>query len=132
MMSSSQDFSVGTERQPASLRLQRLVIGTVAVAISAAGIALVVGSAPWQFRFPVVAAAALGGPAIPLLRLRPEFSLEQCLVYGLGIDVAVQMLAGLALIIMHIWAPLTTSIGLFAVSLLTGMKLLSDVRRREE
>lgn len=130
-MSASQDFPVGAQGQPARLQLQRFVIGTVAVTLSAAGIVLVVASAPWQLRLPVVAAAAMSGPAIPLLRLRPELSLEQCLVYGLGVDVAVQMLVGLALVMCHIWVPSAASIGLFAVSALAGIKLLSGIPARE-
>ena len=85
MTSADQDFRVGAEPQPANLRLQRLVIGTIAAVLSALAIVLVAIPVPWQLRLPVVAAAAVGGPAIPLLRLRPELSLEQCLVYGLGI-----------------------------------------------
>ena len=128
-MSASQSLPVSGENQPANLQRQRLVIGVVAVMLSAASITLVASSAPWQIRFPVVAAAAVFGPAIPVLRLRPELSLEECRVYGIGADVALQMLAGLALVIWHAWAPVATSLVLFAVSLAAGLKLLSDTRK---
>lgn len=111
-----------------SLRAQRLAIGALAVALSVASITLVAASAPWQIRFPFVAAAAVFGPAIPVLRLRPELSLSQCLVYGMGVDVALQMLVGLALVLWHVWAPAAVSLGLFVITLAIGLKLLFGAR----
>jgi hypothetical protein len=131
MTSADQDFPVSAEPQPANLRLQRLVIGSIAAVLSVLAIVLVATPVPWQLRLPVAAAAAVGGPAIPLLRLRPELSLEQCLVYGLGIDVAIQMLVSLGLVMWHVWAPSAASTGLFSVSLLAAIKLLFDARRGE-
>lgn len=111
-----------------NLRAQRLAIGALAVALSVAGIAQVALSAPWQIRFPLVAAAALFGPAIPALRLRPELSLGECLVYGLGVDVALQMLAGLALVLSHAWVPVAVSLGLLVITLTVGLILLFKAR----
>jgi serine/threonine protein kinase len=79
-----------------------------------------------------VAAAALFGPAIPALRLRPELSLGQCLVYGMGADVALQMLAGLALVLWHFWAPPAVSLGLLVITLAVGLKLLFDARTYDD
>jgi len=75
-----------------------------------------------------VAAAAVFGPAIPALRLRPELSLGECLVYGMGADVALQMLVGLVLVLSHVWAPVAVSLGLLVVTFAVGLKLLWDAR----
>src|SRR5262249_14470721 len=106
--------------------------GALAVALSVASIALVAASAPWQIRFPFVAAAALFGPAIPALRIRPELSLSECLVYGIGADVALQMLVGLALVLWHVWAPVAVSLGLLIITLIVGLKLLFDARTYDD
>jgi hypothetical protein len=128
-MSASQGPPVGGESQLSSLRIQRHMIGVLAIVLSVASITLVAASAPWQIRFPVVAAAAVYGPAIPVLRLHSEFSLGECLVYCIGVDVALQMLVGLALVMWHIWVPTAASLGLLAVSLAAGLKLLFDTRK---
>jgi hypothetical protein len=120
----------GAENQLASLRMQHLVIGALSVALPAISITLVAVSAPWEIRFPAVAAAAVCGPAIPILRMRPELSLEQCLVYGMGVDVALQMLVGLGLVMSHAWVPAAASLVLFSLSAAAGLKLLSDTWKR--
>jgi hypothetical protein len=120
----------GGENQLVSLRIQQFAIGALAVALSVISITLVAVSAPWQVRFPAVAAAALFGPAIPILRIRPDLSLEQCLVYGMGVNVALQMLVGLGLVMSRAWVPVAASMVLFSLSAAAGLKLLSDTRKR--
>ncbi len=120
----------GGENRLADLRMQQLVIGVVSVALPVISITLMAVSAPWEIRFPAVAAAAVCGPAIPILRTRPDFSLEQCLVYGMGVDVALQMLVGLGLVMSHAWVPVAASMVLFTLSAAAGLKLLSDTRKR--
>jgi hypothetical protein len=124
MMSQTQSSPIEGKSPPAGLRMDRLVIGMLAVGLSVISIAATVLSTPWQIRFPIVAVTALFGPAIPALRLRPELSLQECLVYGIGVNVALQMLVGLALVMWHIWIPVTASLGLFVISLVVGLKLL--------
>src|SRR5215472_12622182 len=124
MSTDNQSSPPDSEGWQYDLRAQRLAIGALAVALSVASIALIAASAPWQIRFPFVAAAALFGPAIPALRLRPELSLGQCLVYGVGADVALQMLAGLTLVLSHVWVPAAVSLGLLVITLAVGLKLL--------
>jgi hypothetical protein len=124
MMSQTQSSPIEGKSAPAGLRMDRLVIGMLAVGLSVISIAATVLSTPWQIRFPIVAVTALFGPAIPALRLRPELSLQECLVYGIGVNVALQMLVGLALVMWHIWIPVTASLGLFVISLVVGLKLL--------
>jgi hypothetical protein len=119
----------GGENQFVSLRMQQFVIGALAVALSAISITLVAVSAPWEIRFPAVAAAAVFGPAIPILRIRADLSLEQCLVYGIGVDVALLMLVSLALVMVHAWVPVAACMALFALSAAAGLKLLSDTRK---
>jgi hypothetical protein len=126
MIPASHSFPADSEGRQYSLQAQRLAIGTLAVALSVASIALIAASAPWQVRFFFVAAAALFGPAIPALRLRPELNLGECLVYGMGADVALQMLVGLALVLWHIWVPVAAELGLLVITLAVGLKLLFD------
>jgi hypothetical protein len=123
-MSQTQSSPIGGKSLPANLRMDCLVIGMLAVGLSVISIASAVFSTPWQIRFPIVAVTVLFGPAIPALRLRPELSLQECLVYGIGVDVALQMLVGLALVIWNIWIPVAASLGLFVISLAVGLKLL--------
>jgi hypothetical protein len=132
MMSQTQSSPIGGESPPANLRMHCLVIGVLAVGLSVITIASVMLSTPWQIRFPIVAVTALFGPAIPALRLRPELSLQECLVYGIGVDVALQMLVGLALVMWHIWIPVAASLGLFVISLAVGLKLLFTARIERE
>jgi hypothetical protein len=128
MMSQTQSSPIEGESLPANLRMHCLVIGVLAVELSAISIVSVVLSAPWQIRFPIVAVTMLFGPAIPALRLRPELSLQECVVYGIGVDAALQMLVGLALVMWHIWIPVAASLGLFVISLAVGLKLLFKAR----
>ena len=131
MITASHSSPADSEGRQYGLRAQRLAIGALAVALSVASIALIAASAPWQIRFPFVAAAALFGPAIPALRLRPELSLGECLVYGMGTDVALQMLVGLALVLWHVWAPVAVSLGLLVITLAVGLKLLVGSSRAQ-
>ena len=132
MMSQTQSSPVEGRSLRVNLRMHCLVIGLLAVGLSLISITAVLLSAPWQIRFPIVAATALLGPAIPALRLRPELSLQECLVYGIGVDVALQMLVGLALVMWHIWIPVAASLGLFVISLAVGLKLLATVGIKSE
>lgn len=104
------------------------VIGLTAVVLSAAAIALIVFAAPWQIRFPVLAIAVIFGPGIPLLRLNSHLGVLECLVYGVGLSVALQMLVGLLLVLAHSWVPTAAVIGLLALSALAGVKLTWDTR----
>jgi hypothetical protein len=128
MISAGRSSPADSDGGQYSLRVQRLAIGALAVVLSVVSIALIVVSAPWQIRFTFVAAAAVFGPAIPALRLRPELSLTECVVYGIGADVALQMLVGLALVLWHVWVPVAASLGLLIITLAVGLKLLFDAR----
>ncbi len=131
MSSASHSSPADSEGRQHGLRAQRLAIGALAVTLSVASIALVAASVQWQIRFPVVAATAVFGPAIPALRLRPELSLGECLVFGMSTDVALLMLTGLALVLWHVWVPVAVSLGLLVVTLAVGVKLLLDSARAQ-
>ena len=60
MIPASHSFPADSEGRQYSLQAQRLAVGTLAVALSVASIALIAASAPWQVRFFFVAAAFLG------------------------------------------------------------------------
>jgi hypothetical protein len=118
----------GGKSFPASLHAQRCLIGVLAIGLAIGSIALVALSAPWQIRFPIVAACALFNPAVSALRLRRELTFVECLVYGIGLNVSLQMLVGLALVMWHVWMPIVGALGLFVVAIATGFKLLFSAR----
>lgn len=103
-------------------------VGIAAVALSVITIALISFAAPWQVRFPALIAAVIFGPGIPLLRLNSHLSIGECVVYGLGLNVSLQMLVGLLLVLAHAWAPTAATIGLLVISGLAGAKLLLNAR----
>lgn len=117
-----------SESIPGNLHDQRRAIGVIAIGLAIASIALVAFSAPWQIRFPIVAACAVFNPAVAALRLRRELAFVECLVYGIGLDIALQMLVGLALVMWHAWMPIVGALGFFVVAIGAGLKLLFDAR----
>jgi hypothetical protein len=106
----------------------RRPIGIIAVALSAIAIVLIGLVAPWPIRFPALAIALLFGPGIPLLRLNSHLDLGECLVYGVGVSVSLQMLVGLVLVLAHAWVPTAAVIGLLVISGLAGVKLTMNAR----
>jgi hypothetical protein len=94
-------------------------------ALLALGGILVIGlSVPYEFRFPIVAAASIFGPAIPALRLFTGRSLMECIVYGVGADVALLMLVSLVLVMTRAWFPSLAVIILLVISLAAGARLM--------
>jgi hypothetical protein len=105
-------------------RLECQIIGVTAVSLALGGILAIMLSAPWEVRFPVVAAASLFGPAIPALRLFSGRSLMECIVYGVGADVALLMLVSLGLVMSRSWYPTIAIMILLFASLATGARLI--------
>jgi hypothetical protein len=103
-------------------------VGMAAITLSVITIALISFAAPWQIRFPVLIIAVLFGPGIPLLRLNSHLSIGECVVYGIGTNVSLQMLVGLLLVLAHTWAPAAATIGLLVVSGLAGIRLVMNAR----
>jgi hypothetical protein len=105
---------------------QRLGLGLAAVVLPLASVLVIGVSAPWQVRFPVVAVTALFGPMMPALRLHVRLSLEQCLVYGLGANVALEMVLGLALVLFHGWIPTAAFLCVLVITFAIGARLVYD------
>jgi hypothetical protein len=105
-------------------RLERHIIGVIAVSLTLAGIFAIVLGVPWEIRFPIVAAASLFGPGIPVLRLFTGRTLMECLVYGVGMDVALLMVISLGLVMARAWFPSVAVIILLLTSLAAGARLI--------
>ena len=105
-------------------RLECQIIGATAALLALGGILVIVLSAPWEVRFPVVAAASLFGPAIPALRLFSSRNLMECIVYGVGADVALLMLVSLGLVMARSWYPPIAIMILLLASLAAGARLI--------
>lgn len=104
-------------------RLECQVIGVAAVLLAVGGILVIGLSAPWQIRFPIVAAASLFGPAIPALRLFTRRTLIECLVYGVGMNIALLMLVSLGLVMAGSWYPTISIMVLLLISVAAGARL---------
>jgi hypothetical protein len=105
-------------------RLECQIIGVIAVSLAVSGILVIVLSVPWEIRFPIVAAASLFGPAIPALRIFSGRTLMECLVYGIGADIALLMLVSLGLVMIRAWFPSVAVIILLLTSLAAGARLI--------
>lgn len=103
--------------------LECQAIGVAAVLLAVAGILVIGLGAPWQIRFPIVAAASLFGPAIPVLRLFTGRTLIECLVYGVGMNIALLMLVSLGLVMAGSWYPEISVMVLLLASLAAGVRL---------
>jgi hypothetical protein len=112
---------------PGNLReLECRIIGGAAVALALGGLLSLIMTAPWEIRFPFVAAASLFGPAVPALRLFSDFTLLECLIYGVGVDVALLMLISLGLILAHSWFPGVAVVVLLSISVAVGIRLTAS------
>lgn len=104
--------------------LEGQIIGATAALLAIGGIVVIGLSAPWEIRFPIVAAASLFGPAIPALRLFTSRTLMECIVYGVGANVALLMLVSLGLVMAGSWYPTISVMILLLASLAAGARLM--------
>jgi hypothetical protein len=115
---------MGSNSPEYNRRLECLIIGGAAVVLALGGLLTIGMGAAWEIRFPLIAAASIFGPAIPALRLYSSFTLLECLVYGIGVDVALLMLISLGLVMAHAWVPATAVFVLLLTSLAAGARLI--------
>ena len=107
-----------------SRRLEGQIVAATAAFLALAGILVIGLSAPWEVRFPIVAAASLFGPAIPALRLFSGRTLMECVVYGVGVDVGLLMLVSLGLVMTASWYPAAAIIVILLISLAAAARLM--------
>lgn len=98
-------------------------------ALGSAGLVLPVAAAfafalPWQVRFPVVVVAILFGPGVPLMLLLSRLPVGQSVVAGLGLDVALILLAGEAMVLAQIWRPTYMIGAMLVLSAIVSARLL--------
>jgi hypothetical protein len=105
-------------------RSEGKIIGGAAIVLALGGLLAVVTKAPWEIRFPLITAGSLFGPAIPALRLFSGFTLLECIVYGIGVDVGLLMLISLGLVLAHSWFPAVAVVILLLTSLAAGARLM--------
>jgi hypothetical protein len=95
------------------------VAGLVLPIVAALAFAL-----PWQVRFPVVVVGLLFGPGVPLMLLLSRLPIGQSVVVGLGLDVALILLTGEAMVLAQIWRPTYMIGALLVLSAIASVRLL--------
>src|SRR5713101_809276 len=81
------------------------VMGISSVVLAMAAALCVALPVPWQARFGVVVIAGLLGPAAPGLRFLIRMDALPSLVIGAGVDVALLMVLGQSMLLVHLWLP---------------------------
>lgn len=100
------------------------LLAIAAIALPAiAGLAVALG-APSPARFVLMGVAILYGPATPALRLACKMPWQECIALGLGIDVALLMVTGQAMVMLNRWDPGAAIAGLLLASVLVAEPLL--------
>lgn len=121
-----------THRVPTANR----AVGLAGIFLALLALASIWLGLPWSLRYSALVAAIAYGPAIPLLRACTPLSLLECLVYGIGTNVALAMLVSLGMVMAHLWAPLAASVFVLALSLIAGVLAMrsstSPIRGGEE
>lgn len=93
-------------------------------ACSLAGIIAIVTGAPWQLRFPLLALGILYGPGVPVMVRRSGLSTGQGLVAGVGLSLALLLVAAQAMLMLHAWSPSLLVAGLLALAVLLSLSAL--------
>lgn len=81
------------------------VFGYVGLGLSFLAALAIVAGLPWQIRFPLVVIAVLFGPGVPLMLGLSQWETVKNVVAGVGLDVALVLLAGEAMVVVHVWQP---------------------------
>jgi hypothetical protein len=80
----------------------------------------------------MVIMALLLGPGVPLMLLRSRLSTLESVVAGLGVDVALVLLAAEAMVLVHIWQPTVAVSILLVLSAAVSARLLVTSAARQE
>lgn len=81
------------------------VFGCVGLGLAVLAALAIVAGLPWQIRFPLVVIAVLFGPGVPLMLGLSQWETVKNVVAGVGLDVALVLLAGEAMVLVHVWQP---------------------------
>jgi hypothetical protein len=83
----------------------RRAFGYVGLSLTILAAVAIVAGLPWQIRFPLVVIAVLFGPGVPLVLALTQLPAVKGLVMGVGLDVGLILLAGEAMVLVHVWQP---------------------------
>ena len=95
----------------------RRAFGYAGLALAVLAAVAIVAGLPWQIRLPLVVIAVLFGPGVPLMLALTRLPSAKSVVAGVGLDVGLLVLAGEAMILVHVWQP----------DLMVGILLLASV-----
>jgi hypothetical protein len=118
------DTATGGGTDPATRVRDERWIGVIAMALAVIGIVCLL-PLPWQVRFPLLAAAALYGPGVPVLRLWTDVETPLAVVVGVGVDVALLMVLGEFMVLIHLWVPAVALALMMVASFVAGAALRS-------
>jgi hypothetical protein len=104
------------------------VMAVTGMLLSVTAIASIVAPVPWQFRFAAVSIACLVGPGILGLRLAIPGDLLSCCVVGFALDVAVLMVLGQLMILVHAWLPEMVALLFLVATVIASWALLASAR----
>ena len=83
----------------------RRAFGYAGLGLAVLAAVAIVAGLPWQIRLPIVVIAVLFGPGIPLMLALTPLPAAKSVVAGVGLDVSLVLLAGEAMVLVHVWQP---------------------------
>jgi len=83
----------------------RRAFGYAGLGLAVLAAVAIVAGLPWQIRLPIVVIAVLFGPGIPLMLALTPMAAAKSVVAGVGLDVSLVLLAGEAMVLVHVWQP---------------------------
>ena len=83
----------------------RRALGYLGLGLAILAAVAIVAGLPWQIRLPLVAVAVLFGPGVPLMMALTQLPVAKSVVVGVGLDVSLLLLAGEAMVLVHVWQP---------------------------
>jgi len=83
----------------------RRAFGYAGLGLAVLAAVAIVAGLPWQIRLPIVVIAVLFGPVIPLMLALTPMAAVKSVVAGVGLDVSLVLLAGEAMVLVHVWQP---------------------------